>query len=73
LTQYYLQQQQMMQQLFDKRFTVYTTVEGYLASVTTGDNEGKEKLYGSFTVATRHAEVVFWARGPSVHQQFSRS
>ena len=34
LMQYYLQRQQMKQQLFDKRFTVYRTVEAYLMAVS---------------------------------------
>ena len=45
--------------MFEKRFKVYTTVEAYLIAVNTGDRESKEKLYGQFAVAARHAEFLF--------------
>ena len=61
--QYRLQRQSQKQDLFDKRFTVYTTVEGYLTAVNTDDRESKEKRYGQFAVAARHAEFLF---GPEV-------
>ena len=54
--QYSLQRQSQKQDLFEKRFKVYTTVEAYLPVVNTGDNESKERLYRGFSVSTRHAE-----------------
>jgi hypothetical protein len=57
--QYSLQRQSQKQDLFEKRFKVYTTVEAYLTAVNTGDRESKEKLYGQFAVAARHAEFLF--------------
>jgi hypothetical protein len=63
LVQYGLQRQSQKQDLFDKRFTVFTTVEAYLTAVNTGDSESKEKLYGQFAVAARHADFLF---GPEI-------
>jgi hypothetical protein len=42
--QYSLQRQSQKQDLFDKRFTVYTSVEAYLVSLNTANTESKEKL-----------------------------
>src|SRR4051794_6867081 len=39
LVQYGLQRQSQKQDLFDKRFTVFTTVEAYLTAANTGDSE----------------------------------
>jgi hypothetical protein len=61
--QYSLQRQSQKQDLFDKRFTVYTSVEAYLVSLNTGNTESKEKLYGQFAVAARQAKFLF---GPEI-------
>jgi hypothetical protein len=61
--QYSLQRQSQRQDLFDKRFTVYTSVEAYLVSLNTGNTESKEKLYGQYAVAARQAEFLF---GPEI-------
>jgi hypothetical protein len=45
------------------RFTVYKSVEAYLTAVNTGNGESKERLYGQFAVAARHADFLF---GPEV-------
>jgi len=63
LVQYSLQRQSQKQDLFDKRFTVYKSVEAYLTAVNTGNGESKERLYGQFAVAARHADFLF---GPEV-------
>jgi len=61
--QYSLQRQSQKQDLFEKRFKVYTSVEAYLTAVNVEDTESKENLYPGFAVAIRHAEYLF---GPEV-------
>jgi hypothetical protein len=63
LMQYYLQRQQSKQNLFDKRFIIYTAVKRYLSQVATGDDEQTPSGYQSFVTAKNQAEYLF---GPEV-------
>jgi hypothetical protein len=63
LMQYYLQRQKAKQDLFEKRFDIFTVLKGYLSAVTTQDNEYKNEHFQRFSLATSQAQFLF---GPEV-------
>lgn len=63
LMQYYLQRERAKQDLFAKRFEIFTVVREYLSAVTTQDTEYKRKHFQRFSLATGQAQFLF---GPEV-------